>query len=995
MLKGAYRKLKCYYYYNKNFLLMRKKIADFEYDHDKMEQCFIDMANLLAHPRSPSARLYFDSLIDQIDFYVIPKKFESPVNLPNHPVTNTINHNKKLKSVNFFINAPIEIHILDSLWTVMLAKLDYDTNVLSNDVYGNTINESVLFGYDGEISFDNRVLFSRYYNKYTAWRNKAFRALEVNYESANDSVLISLDIQSYFYSVRFKYSYLNDCFGDHLLLRQIRPLTFMMKRVYSVYTCRIKPYRKDLSKLRKEEYPLPIGLFSSMFLANLYLKDFDYQVREIEGVKYYGRYVDDILLVVRKSIPAQMKDSQIISDLLVNNGLLVKNKGMYKFVNYKSLFIQSKKIKIVYIDHKESRALIDIYNKTVKDYPSQMGRQPFWGLELPKLDEEIYSIENFKKENKIRDIGFIGVDSFKVGRYFSALPRRYANVNSFSGNIRVEINENLYQIRKFFIGSQTIEYYAHWLNYLYFLVITKSKDRINEFLADTEKSIKTLTFRSLEKTLYNQVGRINKKAKRTLQQHLDICLEIALSIDIGFANNHFKNSCLMANKYVASNMFEHSFVAFPIANYLDFSSDISFCKMNLYEIGECENDISSSFKFAWSPRFIHFYELSLLHFYHYHLHGETYHGGEDFYNKLVEDYCRINHLKFIPFKLKNKSIIANEEYFLEQTDFPNDNNEPPSVVDVVVGSIDINTPNNSSDFDRWTHITIREKESLYDVLNQAYKCFKKRSSKNRGTILLVLPELCYPIYWINDLIKFSQMNQIAIVTGLQYVGDEANRKYNYLATILPFESGDVKYRNAFVSIREKNDYSPIEYIELAKLGFTCKDKKIANYQIFNWRGIHFTPMVCYEFTDVMARAILKGHIDAIAATVCNHDTTYFSNIIDSTARDLHAFVIQANSSRFGDSRVTGPYDRDSKDVFKIKGGENDHAVIGSIQFRKLKDYQKTYYTNREKELEMIEEERKKDNPSFESPPREKPDIKSLPARYKRKQTSIEGMDEND
>ena len=33
MLKGAYRKLKSYYYYNKNFILMRKKIANFEFDH--------------------------------------------------------------------------------------------------------------------------------------------------------------------------------------------------------------------------------------------------------------------------------------------------------------------------------------------------------------------------------------------------------------------------------------------------------------------------------------------------------------------------------------------------------------------------------------------------------------------------------------------------------------------------------------------------------------------------------------------------------------------------------------------------------------------------------------------------------------------------------------------------------------------------------------------------------------------------------------------------
>lgn len=141
-------------------------------------------------------------------------------------------------------------------------------------------------------------------------------------------------------------------------------------------------------------------------------------------------------------------------------------------------------------------------------------------------------------------------------------------------------------------------------------------------------------------------------------------------------------------------------------------------------------------------------------------------------------------------------------------------------------------------------------------------------------------------------------------------------------------------------------------------------------------------MVCYELTDVMARALLKGKCDFIAAPVFNPDTTYFSNIIDSTTRDLHAFVIQSNTSYYGDSRVTGPYDRDSKDIFKIKGGDNDHVVIGTINFKKFKTFQLNYYDDLQKKLSIIRKERVKKKPNYPPKDKSKPNLKPLSARFK-------------
>lgn len=179
---------------------MRKKIADFEDNRDAMYATFEQLAFALCHP--VKSRGYLNDQINSVDFYVIPKKFDAESITATNIIANTISRDKKMKSVNFFIDAPIELHILDALWTVFLAKMDNDHKVLSYNVYGNTINKTALFS-DDNIDFESRVLFNTYFNKYSDWRNNAFESLETQYRFKRDSVLISLDIKSYFYSVAF------------------------------------------------------------------------------------------------------------------------------------------------------------------------------------------------------------------------------------------------------------------------------------------------------------------------------------------------------------------------------------------------------------------------------------------------------------------------------------------------------------------------------------------------------------------------------------------------------------------------------------------------------------------------------------------------------------------------------------------------------------------------------------------------------------------------
>lgn len=181
----------------------------------------------------------------------------------------------------------------------------------------------------------------------------------------------------------------------------------------------------------------------------------------------------------------------------------------------------------------------------------------------------------------------------------------------------------------------------------------------------------------------------------------------------------------------------------------------------------------------------------------------------------------------------------------------------------------------------------------------------------------------------------------------------------------------------------KNDYSPIEIKELSKIGKKSENLKNPEYQVFKWGGLNIASLVCFELTDVSARALLKGMCDVLTVSVFNPDTTYFSKIISSTSRDLHCFIAQSNTSLYGDSRITGPYDRDSKDIVRLKGGENDNVIIGSINLSKYRNFQHNYLNNFEKEIEAnIKDFAKKKKTENKCKKKEKPDIKPFSARFK-------------
>lgn len=128
---------------------------------------------------------------------------------------------------------------------------------------------------------------------------------------------------------------------------------------------------------------LPIGLASSAIIANWYLCDFDTAIRELVNPIYYGRYVDDILIVIENASVSHENDTidTFIKDYF--EGILFKgneaneqdeskedNTNYYIKINQNCLPIQKNKLILQFYDGNHSRAGLDIFKKELDERSS-------------------------------------------------------------------------------------------------------------------------------------------------------------------------------------------------------------------------------------------------------------------------------------------------------------------------------------------------------------------------------------------------------------------------------------------------------------------------------------------------------------------------------------------------------------------------------------------------------------------------------------------------
>ena len=453
-----------------------------------------------------------------IDFY--PKTIKVDID-ENFKTNQRVQEKYEVKRLTAFINAPIELHIVAVLWIIKYG-VPLDAR-LGEHCLGNRL----LLNKNKDRLIQGSSLFRPYYKQYQKWRDDSVSTAQAILAKNKNALFINLDIKDYFHSVRIKKSKLFDGRKSKASIHQADyNLEEIFLKIHLIYTELISskyrlPYdysdkiKRDKSN-QLEEVILPIGLLSSYILANDYLKKFDNALEKKIKPAYYGRYVDDILIVISEPNAEITKDvysnatqndfSSYIGKLVNDNNINEKLTANYadlnklekyiyhnfvsifkllstpeflntegnadsrviKLENYDYLYCQSDKTLAYFFDHTESNLILDKLKKELDERTSEFRDLPGDEENEETFEKSAYHLQYDNSEGKIRTLKDYKEDRFGLTVYLS---------NKIFSTLRQQTSLNgdeIDQVLKFFKGTNCLNFYRLWERIFTFFLVNKN-----------------------------------------------------------------------------------------------------------------------------------------------------------------------------------------------------------------------------------------------------------------------------------------------------------------------------------------------------------------------------------------------------------------------------------------------------------------------------------------------------------------------------------------
>lgn len=215
----------------------------------------------------------------------------------------------------------------------------------------------------------------------------------------------------------------------------------------------------------------------------------------------------------------------------------------------------------------------------------------------------------------------------------------------------------------------------------------------------------------------------------------------------------------------------------------------------------------------------------------------------------------------------------------------------------------------------------------------------------RQSRYLILPELALPAHWFIRIARKLQNRGISLISGIEYLHASRGRVRNQVWAALSHDG--LGFPSLMIYRQDKQRPALHEEQELQRLGGREMKPEVPWKSgippIIQHGELRFAVLVCSELTNINYRAYLRGKIDALFVPEWNPDTGTFTALVKSAALDIHAYIIQCNDRQYGDSRIRAPYkNRWQRDLLRVKGGVTDYCVVGEIDVLALRQFQSSH-----------------------------------------------------
>lgn len=216
-------------------------------------------------------------------------------------------------------------------------------------------------------------------------------------------------------------------------------------------------------------------------------------------------------------------------------------------------------------------------------------------------------------------------------------------------------------------------------------------------------------------------------------------------------------------------------------------------------------------------------------------------------------------------------------------------------------------------------------------------------SRPDGAGYLILPELALPPQWFMRIADKLKGRGISLITGVEYLHAPRERVHNQIWASLIHDG--LGFPSLMLYRQDKQIPAFHEEQELFRLA-GVRMKPAVQWKsppLIQHGDFRFALLNCSELTNIRYRADLRGKIDALFVPEWNSDTDTFNALVESAALDIHAYIIQCNNRQFGDSRIRAPHkDRWKRDLLRVKGGNHDYCITGEIDVQALRQFQSSH-----------------------------------------------------
>jgi hypothetical protein len=203
---------------------------------------------------------------------------------------------------------------------------------------------------------------------------------------------------------------------------------------------------------------------------------------------------------------------------------------------------------------------------------------------------------------------------------------------------------------------------------------------------------------------------------------------------------------------------------------------------------------------------------------------------------------------------------------------------------------------------------------------------------------LLLPELSVPERWLESVGSLLRDANISLIAGLDYHHPSIDRIHSSAVLLLSDKRLGFP---AWTQVRQlKSLPAPGEEEKL--LHHFGKEWSILplDKRVYIHDGFCFGVLVCSELQNLRHRARFQGEVDAILVLSWNQDLETFSALVEAASLDVHAYVALVNNRKYGDSRVRAPgKPHHERDLCRLRGGENEHLVVVKLNVQGLRAFQ--------------------------------------------------------